>query len=377
MLFVRMFDEIPCQDPDDKDPAGNRNVRDYHHLLQVLNYTLTHAPIWTVTMKKTDTVACPMSAILDLVQETPSGEAVFLNPDVSRMFKKILNEWGKFLQTPESAEVLNAHKHGWFGPGAEKDMMDTANAPYKTAYKFEEFYHCDPAQRHYGFKSWDDFFTRRFREEVRPIASPRDDNVIASACESEVYNVERNAKLRDKFWIKEQPYSVQDMLAMDELADQFAGSTVFQAFLSAVSYHRWHAPVSGKVVKAYVQDGTYFSQPIFEGITDSDVTTMNPEGSIVGQPYLAALATRAIVFIQADNPAIGLMAFVGVGMNEVSTCELTVKKGQHVKKGQQTGMFHFGGSSHVLLFRKGVKVEGFPETGTNVPVRGQVAIVKP
>lgn len=73
------------------------------------------------------------------------------------------------------------------------------------------------------------------------------------------------------------------------------------------------------------------------------------------------------------------MAFTGIGMDEVSTCEITVKEGQHIKKGEQTGMFHFGGSSHCLLFRKHVKVEGFPQPGRqeNVPVRGYLAEVKP
>lgn len=65
------------------------------------------------------------------------------------------------------------------------------------------------------------------------------------------------------------------------------------------------------------------------------------------------------------------------GMDEVSTCEITVEEGQHVKKGEQTGMFHFGGSSHCLLFRKHVKVEGFPQPGRveNVPVRSKLATV--
>ena len=83
------------------------------------------------------------------------------------------------------------------------------------------------------------------------------------------------------------------------------------------------------------------------------------------------------MFIECDNPDIGLMAFLGVGMCEVSTCDITVKEGQHVNKGDELGMFHFGGSTHCLLFRKGVNVQGFPSTDTdqNVPVRSQVAYV--
>jgi phosphatidylserine decarboxylase len=218
-----------------------------------------------------------------------------------------------------------------------------------------------------------EFFTRTLREGARPIASPDDDSVIANACESKVYNVAHNAKLRDRFWIKGQPYSISDMLGHDQLAQQFDGATIYQAFLSALSYHRWHSPVSGTVVKKFVVDGTYFSEPLFEGEGQIDA-----RGISIAQGYLTALATRAIIFIEADNKDIGLMAFIGVGMDEVSTCDITVKEGQHIKKGDQTGMFHFGGSSHCLLFRKGVKVEGFPETGrtANVPVRSQVAVVK-
>jgi phosphatidylserine decarboxylase len=70
---------------------------------------------------------------------------------------------------------------------------------------------------------------------------------------------------------------------------------------------------------------------------------------------------------------------MGIGMTEVSTCDITVKEGQHVKKGDEIGMFHFGGSSHCVLFRKGVELDGFPNTNEaeqNVPVRSKLAVVK-
>jgi phosphatidylserine decarboxylase len=81
----------------------------------------------------------------------------------------------------------------------------------------------------------------------------------------------------------------------------------------------------------------------------------------------------------------------------VSTCDITVKEGQHVKKGEETGMFHFGGecmmvtiaptsmqipehltgSTQCCVFRKGVKVEGLPEPGHpyNHPVRAELGRV--
>lgn len=76
------------------------------------------------------------------------------------------------------------------------------------------------------------------------------------------------------------------------------------------------------------------------------------------------------------------MALVFVGMAEVSSNEITVYEGQHVEKGEQLGMFHFGGSTHLLIFRPDVELE-FDLRGqtpgletTNIPVRSALARVK-
>ena len=65
-----------------------------------------------------------------------------------------------------------------------------------------------------------------------------DDKVIVSACESTPYGISTDVQRQDRFWIKSQPYSLEDMLADDDSVDQFVGGTVYQAFLSATNYHR-------------------------------------------------------------------------------------------------------------------------------------------
>ena len=210
-----------------------------------------------------------------------------------------------------------------------------------------EQYRHDPADPHWGFTSWNDFFTRRFHEDARPVADPDDDSVIVSACESTPYSIKTDVQRQDRFWLKSQPYSLEDMLANDESADQFVGGTVYQAFLSATNYHRWHAPVAGTIVRAFVQDGTYYSEADSEG-----AAAVEPTHS---QGYLAHVATRAIILIEADDPAIGLVAFVPVGMVEVSSCLIApeITPGHHVAKGDELGHFQFGGSTHCLVFRPG------------------------
>ena len=46
---------------------------------------------------------------------------------------------------------------------------------------------------------------------------------------------------------------------MSDLAKQLHGGTVYQAFVSATSYHRWHIPVSGTIYKTELVDGSYYS----------------------------------------------------------------------------------------------------------------------
>ena len=380
MLIEGMFREVPHKKPYNEDPTGHPEIRDYIHFLQVLNHLITTAPSWTDKAHRVGLVGLPINALLDWPMGTPSGYAAFLDPEINAMLKKVLNAWGEYLRSPASAEVLNT-TNGWFGETGHSDLTAVAKVGPTAAetLEFHQMFHCDPSAPNYGFKSWDDFFTRLFRDGMRPVAEPDNDSVIANACESRPYRVAHNVKGRDRFWIKSQHYSVFDMLGHDSLAEHFVGGTVYQAFLSALSYHRWHAPVSGKVVKTYVVDGTYYSEPLFEGVGNPSGTIdqIDSAGEVTAQAYITATATRAVILFEADNPAIGLMAFIGVGMAEVSTCEATVKEGQHVNKGDQIGMFHFGGSTHCLLFRKGVNVSGFPKPGMeeNMPVRSQLATV--
>ena len=169
------------------------------------------------------------------------------------------------------------------------------------------------------------------------------------------------------------------MLNHDPLAESFAGGTVYQGFLSSLAYHRWHAPVSGIVRRAVAVDGTYASLPTFDTIAVTHNEALDDLRIDFATGYISALATRAIIIIEADNKDLGYVAFIAVGMDEVSTCEITIKDGQRVNKGDEMGMFHFGGSTHCLLFQKGVHVEDFPSLNKtdNVPVRGQLAVVKP
>jgi len=336
MQYTQMFTEVT----ESQTPTETPQVQNYQVMFLLVNFIMNN---WAPRYNDYGLVGFPINVILNWSMGTVNGYAAFLNKEANDYWMKILNKWGKFLMSPESCYVLVDKPWGWFGENALAKMPD-----------FEKEFQCKPDEPHYGFTSWDDFFIRKFRDDVRPVASPHDKNVICNACESLPYDLQYDVQYKDEFWIKEQWYSLRHMLNDDEHCSKFVGGTIYQAFLSALNYHRWHSPIDGRVVKAYNIPGTYYSATLSVGKDEA-----SPDKS---QGYICQVAARSVIFIEADNPAIGLMCFVAVGMSEVSTCEINsdlipVDGPKRVKKGQEIGMFHFGGSTHCLIFRPGVNLE--------------------
>ncbi|MDR3637283.1 MAG: phosphatidylserine decarboxylase, partial [Isosphaeraceae bacterium] len=110
--------------------------------------------------------------------------------------------------------------------------------------------------------------------------------------------------------------------------------------------------VTGTIRKAFIKEGTYYSEAESEG--------EDPEGPTRSQGYIAHVATRAILLIECDDPVIGLVGLMPVGMGEVSSCVIhpRVQPGYRVAKGEELGYFQFGGSTYCLIFRPGA-IAGF------------------
>lgn len=80
MYFTQMFDEIPRREPYFRDPTGTKQIRDYHHMLQVLNHIVTRAPGWTDAAESVGMVGVPMCAVFDYVMATPRYAKNVQNP---------------------------------------------------------------------------------------------------------------------------------------------------------------------------------------------------------------------------------------------------------------------------------------------------------
>ncbi|VEJ09567.1 phosphatidylserine decarboxylase family protein [Actinobacillus delphinicola] len=372
-LLEEAFAEVPNTPEYAIDAFGYPAIHNLDQMYKLINLIIQRPPAYY----DNGLIGCPINALFNWAMGTKAGEEFFLNAEVNDAFRAILDYWGQYLMSPASACALNTSPTGWLCPSAIEEMNKSA---YGTS--FTELFQCksDKVEEKFGFTSWDDFFTRLFNKDVRPIAAPDDSKVIANACESAPYEIATNVKKHAPYWVKGQPYSMADIFDDEELTDQFVGGTIYQAYLSALSYHRWHAPITGTVTKAYIVPGMYYQASYSEGlIAGKDKDPASPDWS---EAYLAETSPRAIVVIKADDPDIGLVAVIPIGMGEVSTCQLEVKEGDHVTKGQEIGMFHFGGSTHILVFQPQVEVE-FDLHGqkpnleaVNIPVCSKIATVK-
>src|SRR4051794_12110071 len=268
--IVRMCVEGMLTEGPSAEAYRRRHIETPEQLLRCLNALLTFAP----EFNQSSMLTTPFGGVFEAAMGTAAGFEAFRHPLINDALRDILNAWCDFLSGPDSLYVLNDSPEGWRSEAAARTIG------------IEE-YRYDPDDPHWGFTSWNDFFTRQFKEESRPIAEPDDPAVITSAVEATPYKISTDVRLRDTFWAKYEPYSLADLLADEEGAKPFEGGTVHQAFLSAMNYHRWHSPVAGTVVRADVVHGTYFSEAESQG--EGATEPSNSQG------YLAHVATRAVI----------------------------------------------------------------------------------
>jgi phosphatidylserine decarboxylase len=352
--MIRQAIELP-QSPD--QPA----VKDVDDLLSALDLITTLAPAYNVNKNLRN--AFPMSSLFGYMMMTPAGESIFRNRSFNAAIQKILQEWCAYLNSGASTSVLTTDADGWLSPPAVKE------------FQLDDFIH-DPNLPHWGWTSYNDFFHRQIKPEKRPVASPNDPKVIVSANDGNLVSIARGVQRMDEFWLKGEPFSLVDMLDHSEYVDQFVGGDVVQVFLSGGNYHRWHSPIDGTVRDARIVDGLMFS--------DAESAGWDPSG-VLSEGYYAAVNTRGLVFVESDDPTIGMVCVIPIGITEISSVTIEVAIGQKLAKGDELGYFSYGGSSLCLVFKQGA-IDEFtmgdpppkpvtdPTSGPAVEVNAQIAL---
>lgn len=180
------------------------------------------------------------------------------------------------------------------------------------------------------FNSFNDFFSRKLKNNARPVdtnstvtVSPADGKVLAY---SNVSNSD--------FIIKGFRFDVSSFLNNAHLAQKYHDGSLLIIRLAPPDYHRFHFPLSGSVSPVTRIDGDYYS--------------VNPL-ALRKMAEIFCLNKREYVII--SNPLFGDVVMSEIGATMVGSIVQTYP-GNDAKKGEEKGYFKFGGSTVLLLFEK-------------------------
>jgi len=303
----------------------------------VCNFLLT----WWPHYINDDLVGLPFSGFTVGIDPTLSGSQLLGLPQFNEKMRAVLNKWHEFLGTPASAQGFAVEGEQWL------------SAKAKQSYQFDLWQKDSPTLPYWS--SWNSFFTRQFKDPKasRPIAAPDSNQIVNCPNDGSLFRWDWNVAADNTFWFKDMNYSLRDILSSADaeqqavidqynLVDMFTGGYIFQTYLNPYNFHRWWVPVNGTVLfDPLCIPGAYFNKlilPDFGGATTASL------------PYLTEVNARGLIVF--ETPDYGRVCCIPLGMSEVSTITFNdqMTAGATVTKGQEMGMFNYGGSSFVIIY---------------------------
>lgn len=189
------------------------------------------------------------------------------------------------------------------------------------------------ARSAFEFKTFNEFFWRGLKSTARPIvagervaALPADGRHLAFP----------DVDAADGFYVKGAKFTLAELLGDEALAAQFAGGSMLISRLCPVDYHRFHFPVAGVPGEPRLINGWLYS--------------VSPVALRRNIRYLVE-NKRVVTLLR--SPQFGTVAMIEVGATNVGTIKQTHVPDRAVAKGEEKGVFKFGGSCVITLFERG------------------------
>ena len=180
-----------------------------------------------------------------------------------------------------------------------------------------------------NFKCFNDCFTRKIKEDKRPVDMNED--AFISPCDSllSAYHVKENTKLI----IKDSIYSVSDLFENEELANKYTGGICLVFRLCVTHYHRY----------IYLDNCTKEANHFIKG----KLHTVRPI-ALEALPVFKRNC-REYTVMHTDN--FGDVTQMEVGAMLVGKIKNHHNDGEHLR-GEEKGMFLYGGSTIVVFLEK-------------------------
>jgi phosphatidylserine decarboxylase len=183
------------------------------------------------------------------------------------------------------------------------------------------------------YRSYAEFFTRRFREGVRRF--PSDEAEMGAFAEARYFGWEK-LDSNQEFPIKGHSVRADLILGSKESAKDYVDGPVLVARLSPVDYHHVHYPDDGKTIEHYRIGGRLWTVQWKALQTDDDILFVNE---------------RAVNIIETRN--FGKLAFVEIGAMSVGRVVQIHRPDEPFRRGEEKAMFNFGGSAIVVFGQPG------------------------
>ncbi len=239
------------------------------------------------------------------------------------------NPVGRFATWLVARRWLLSAYYGW-----RMSLRDSARRvfPFIVTYNLDvdEF-----AKSAFSYRTFNEFFTRALKPEARPIHAPGDDRIAVLPADGR-HVAFANVDDADGFYVKGAKFALGDLLQDPALAETFAGAAMVISRLCPVDYHRFHFPVAGVPGEDRLINGWLYS--------------VSPVALRINVRRLVQNKRRVTLI---EDTAFGTVAMVEVGATNVGSILETYLAGRRVAKGEEKGMFKFGGSCVITLFQRG------------------------
>ena len=228
----------------------------------------------------------------------------------------------KVLTKPFVSKMVGCFMNSFLSTGLIKSFLK------KTNIDLREYEKC-------RYRSYNEFFTRKIKKDKRVI--DRDPKVFISPCDSKLSVYEISDE--NYFRIKGSVYTLKDLLDGDELYKEYEGGYCMIFRLTVDDYHRY----------CYIDNGTKGDNYFIPG----ELHTVNPIA--LEHCNIYKRNCREYTVLQTEN--FGKVIQVEVGAMMIG--RIVNYHGKHAfKRGEEKGMFEFGGSTTVLLVKKNqIKVD--------------------
>ena len=186
-----------------------------------------------------------------------------------------------------------------------------------------------------AYACFNEFFTRALKPSARPITEPENPRLAVFPADGR-HLAFADVSTAPGFYVKGATFSLEQLLGGPELAAEFAGGSMLISRLCPVDYHRFHFPVAGTPDDGRLIGGWLYSvSPIALRRNVQDL----------------AQNKRRLTLI--DSPEFGRVAMLEVGATNVGSIVETYVTGRPVRKGEEKGLFKFGGSCVITVFARG------------------------